>query len=112
MMKELGVTTPQELRSTADFMRFIEQNLNPAVLSAVSDAQSDPLSIMSAIRGCLSTRSAEALAVHLYTRELLRLITIAAAHQHRALGRTPRRPDRQKQVLLTFKRHLALRARS
>ncbi len=87
MMEERGVTTPTELRSSDAFMRFLEQNLHPNTLRAVADPHRDLLRALSAVRSDLSSRSAEALAIHLYTKELLRLVSVAAARQHLAAAR-------------------------
>jgi hypothetical protein len=87
MMEERGVSTPTELRTTEAFMRFIEQRLDPTTLKAVADPQGDLLGVLSVVRNSLSSRSAEALAIHLYTKELLRLVRVAAARQHIASAR-------------------------
>jgi hypothetical protein len=87
MMEQRGVITPKELRSSEAFIRFLEQNLDPAVLRTVADPPSDLLKALPAVQGHLKSRSAEALAVHLYTKELLRLISVAAARQHLAAAR-------------------------
>jgi hypothetical protein len=112
LMTRAGVTIPAELRSTAGFMRFIEQNLDQTAVDAICEPDRDPLDVFAAVRGCLSSRSAEALAIHLFTKELLRLITLAAATQHLASTRKHREPDREKQVLLTYRRYMSRRAQS
>jgi hypothetical protein len=111
MMRERGVTTPEALRSTAAFMRSIEQNLDASVLESISDPHADILQVLRAVQGSLTTRSAEALAIHLYTKELLRLMTVAAARQQLAV-RKRREPNREKQILLTTRRYFSRRARS
>lgn len=108
MMERLGVKPPKELRSTGAFRQFLEQNLDPTALKEVSEPQADPLVVMGVVQDHLSSRSAEALAVHLYSKELLRLITIAAARQI-AAARSRREPDRQKQLLLTVRRYASRR---
>jgi hypothetical protein len=87
MMEERGIQTPIELRCTAAFMRFIEQNLDPATLRKVADPKGDFPGVLSAVQGSLRSRSAEAMAIHLYTKELLRLLSVAAARQHLAAAR-------------------------
>lgn len=87
MMEESGVRTPIELRCTAAFMRFIEQNLDPSTLRKVADPKGDFPGVLSAVQGSLRSRSAEAMAIHLYTKELLRLLSVAAARQHLAAAR-------------------------
>jgi hypothetical protein len=87
MMEERGVTAPEELRSTEAFVRFLEQSVHPSTLSAVTDPQGGLRGVLSIVRGDLSSRSAQSLAVHLYTKELLRLVSIAAAREHLAEAR-------------------------
>lgn len=82
MMEQRGVRTPAELESNAAFMRFCEANLDSATLQAVSDPRGDPRHVLDAVRAHLNSRSAEALALHLYSKELLRLVSVAAARQH------------------------------
>jgi hypothetical protein len=87
MMEQQGVLPPTELRTSAAFMSFLEQTLDPVTLKVLSDPQQDLLEGLSAVQRHLKARSAEALALHLYTKELLRLISVAAARQHLAVAR-------------------------
>jgi hypothetical protein len=82
MMAARGVPTPEGLRDTDAFMRFLERSLEPNTLQALRQPQDDLRQVLSAVKGDLSTRSAEALALHLYTKELLRLLGVAAARQY------------------------------
>lgn len=82
MMEQRGVLTPTELRTSAVFTRSLEQNLDPVALRTVTDQPRDLRRGLNVVRGHLRSRSAEGLAIHLYTNVLPRLIGIAAARQH------------------------------
>lgn len=87
MMEQRGVMTPKELRTSVAFTRFLEKSFDPATLRAVTNPQGDLLAGLNVVQSHLRSRSAEALAIHLYTKELLRLISVAAARKHLAAAR-------------------------
>jgi hypothetical protein len=87
LMEQRGVTTPEKLRTSAAFMHLLEQSLDPGALKAVTTPSGDSIKVLNAVQGHLRSLSAEALAVHLYTKELLRLLSVAAARQYIAAAR-------------------------
>lgn len=81
ILHQHGLATPIPRLDDAWYTQILDSGIDAVTLTAITQPSSSPYDAFELVRDCLNKRSAEALALHIYICELLKLCEITVARQ-------------------------------